>query len=96
MAAWPRPAAKPWRVCSFRGFEPPDESWSKLPHALVEALRLVKTIQERKVVLYVLRHTWGFQEFGQVKRISSDEFIHGRRRRDGTRLDDGTGLVTNS
>jgi len=34
-------------------------------------------------VLYILRHTWGFQDTS--KRITSDEFEHGRKRIDGTR-----------
>jgi DNA-binding PadR family transcriptional regulator len=74
----------------FNGFEPPTENWSKLPHQFIDALPLVETIGEMKVILYILRHTWGFQD--DEKKITLDEFANGRRRRDRTRLDNGTGL----
>ena len=74
----------------FEGFTDPVENWSKLPHSLIAALPLIQTVAELKVILYVLRHTWGYHE--TERRISLDEFEHGRHRRDGTRLDPGTGL----
>lgn len=74
----------------FSGFEYPRENWSKLPHALINALPIFETKGELCVVLYVLRHTWGFGE--AYRRITLDEFEHGRRRRDGTRLDAGVGM----
>jgi len=75
---------------TFSGFAPPVENWSKLPHELIDALPLIETIGEMKVILYVLRHTWGYQD--EEKRITLDEFCDGRKRRDGSRLDNGTGL----
>jgi hypothetical protein len=75
---------------TFAGFPDPQENWSKLPHALIEALPLIETAGEVKVILYILRHTWGYQD--EEKRITVDEFMNGRRRRDGSRIDDGTGL----
>jgi hypothetical protein len=77
---------------TFRGFTHPEQNWSRLPHQLIDALPEFTTLSELAVVLYVLRHTWGYQEFGRVKRISLDEFQHGRKRKGGTRLDQGTGL----
>jgi DNA-binding PadR family transcriptional regulator len=53
-------------------------------------------LAELKVVEYVLRHTWGYQEYDISKRISIDEFMHGRRRTDGSRIDQGTGLSNRS
>lgn len=44
------------------------------------------------MVLYLFRHTWGFQEFDKPKKLTTDEFMKGRKKKDGTRLDDGTGL----
>jgi len=44
----------------------------------------------------VLRHTWGYREFGIKKHITVDEFIRGRKRRDGSRMDRGTGLAEQS
>jgi len=74
----------------FAGFEVPKENWSKLPHVMVEALPLVSSMAELKVILYVLRHTWGYQE--EERRISVDEFMNGRKQRKGGRIDGGTGL----
>lgn len=42
-------------------------------------------------MLYVLRHTYGYHETAP-KAITLEEFQHGRKRRDGTRIDAGTGL----
>lgn len=75
---------------TFQGFGTPEENWSKLPHTLIAALSLIETVSELKVILYILRHTWGYHE--TEKRISLDEFANGRKRRGGERLDDGTGL----
>ena len=76
----------------FPGFQKPDRNWSKLPHALIEALSIIETVGELKVILYVLRHTWGYQEYDSTKRITTDEFQNGRKHRDGSRMDNGTGL----
>jgi hypothetical protein len=78
-------------VGEFEGFESPEENWSKLPHALIEALPIIETVSEFKVITYILRHTWGFKD--EEKRITLDEFANGRKRKDGTRLDSGTGLT---
>ena len=74
----------------FPGFPIPRENWSKLPHVFIEALPTIKTVGELKCILYILRHTWGFQD--KDKKITVDEFMHGRKRRNRTRLDGGTGL----
>jgi len=76
----------------FYGFPLPEQNWSKLPHLMIDALPLVTSMSELKVILYILRHTWGFQEFGLDKKITVDEFIDGRKRKDRTRMDHGTGL----
>lgn len=76
----------------FGGFDIPKQNYSKLPHALIELLPVIDTVAELKVVLYTLRHTWGFAEYGKPKKITIDEFCLGRKRRDGSRIDGGTGL----
>jgi len=78
----------------FPGFDPPTENWSKLPHALIESLPAIETVSELKVILYILRHTWGFQE--DQRRISVDEFANGRRKKNSGRVDGGTGLSVNA
>jgi len=79
----------------FPGFDPPDGHWSKMPHSFIETLYARNSLAEVKVILYVLRHTWGFQEYKKGRRITLDEFANGRRRDDGTRIDNGTGLCRN-
>ena len=88
---------------TFQGFRPPTENWSKLPHELINALPLIETIGEMKVILYVLRHTWGYQD--DEKRISLDEFQNGRKHShrylkrhpdSPPRIDNGTGLSVNT
>ena len=74
----------------FEGFGDPQENWSKLPHDLIAQLPEIETIGEMKVILYVLRHTWGYQD--NAKKITMDEFANGRKKRDGSRIDSGTGL----
>ena len=72
------------------------DGWTKLPHALIDRLPLITTTAELKVILYVLRHTWGFQDYEGGRRMTLDEFAHGRKRRDGSRMDGGTGLSRNA
>jgi hypothetical protein len=78
----------------FPGFWHPDEQqgFTQLPHELIDLLPRIKSLTELKVILYIFRHTWGFHEFDTLKKITTDEFISGRKRKDGTRLDQGTGL----
>jgi len=83
-------------MSNFSGWGTPHENWCKMPHALIDALPIMETEAEIKVVLYVLRHTWGYQDFIGAKRITMDEFQYGRRRMDGSRIDGGTGLTINS
>jgi hypothetical protein len=74
------------------GFDVPHRNWFKLPHAWTDLTAQMRSRAEQKVVEYVLRHTWGYQEYGGLKRITLGEFAHGRRRADGTRLDRGIGM----
>jgi hypothetical protein len=78
----------------FNGFVPPTQNWSKLPHQLIDALHLIETEAEIKVILYILRHTWGYHD--EEKKITMDEFCNGRKRQNGTRIDNGTGLTKNA
>lgn len=76
----------------FRGFERPRQNYFKMPNHWTDLTSEMGSIAELKVVEYVLKHTWGYQEFGIAKRISLTEFMFGRRRIDGSRMDKGTGL----
>ena len=72
----------------------PQENWSKLPHQFIDLLPEINTLSELKIIIYTLRHTWGYGDISKV--ISQDEYMNGRKRADGTRIDGGTGLARNS
>ena len=76
----------------FSGFERPEANYFRMPNNWTDITAGISSIAELKVVEYILRHTWGYQEYGIKKHITIDEFVHGRRRADGSRLDLGTGL----
>jgi hypothetical protein len=80
----------------FKGFDKPEQNYSKLPHSFIAQLPVIDTLAELKVVLYLLRHTWGFSEYGKPKKITTDEFMNGRKKSNGERMDGGTGLSNNS
>ena len=81
---------------TFEGFVPPTKNYFPVPNNWIDICAHIRDISELKVIQYVIRHTWGFHEFGICKTISVDEFMHGRRRQDQTRMDEGTGLSEQS
>lgn len=83
-------------MSDFKGFQKPSQNYSKLPHDLIDNLPEIDSLAELKVVLYILRHTWGFSEYDKPKKMTTDEFANGRKRKDGSRMDGGTGLAANS
>lgn len=89
----PASAAATPPTTQFAGFDLPEQNWFKMPRIWTDITADISSLAELKVVEYVLKHTWGFQEYGIAKHITTDEFMHGRRRADGTRLDRGTGLT---
>lgn len=80
----------------FSGFDLPEQNWFRMPNNWTDITAGMKSLAELKIIEYVLRHTWGYQEYGISKRISIDEFMHGRRRQEGSRMDRGTGLSRQS
>lgn len=74
------------------GFSMPDKNFTRVPNDFVEILALIDNMAELKVVLYAMRHTWGFQEYNEHKKITTDEFMHGRKLKNRERMDSGTGL----
>ncbi|HEY0756769.1 MAG TPA: hypothetical protein VGD98_22650 [Ktedonobacteraceae bacterium] len=74
------------------GFTQPTRDFFHFPNSWMYLLADLTSLAEIKILLYVMRHTWGYQEYGPTKAITLDEFMHGRKRRDGTRMDTGTGL----
>lgn len=76
----------------FAGFDEPHENWFKTPWDWTDITFDIDNIAELKCVQYVLKHTWGYKEYRKKKRITIDEFVQGRKKKDGSRLDKGTGL----
>jgi len=77
---------------TFSGFDTTQQGWFDVPNEWIDICAEISSLAELKVVQYVMRHTCGGQEYGIRKRISIDEFMNGCRRRDGQRMDKGTGL----
>jgi len=76
----------------FQGFDVPRQNYFKVPNNWTDITASMRSWSEHKVVEYVLRHTWGYSEYGKQKRITLDEFENGRKRRDGIRMDRGIGM----
>src|SRR5436189_3283189 len=76
----------------FQGFSKPEANFFRLPNEWTDITATITSLAEMKLVEYVLKHTWGYSEFDMVKKITTDEFMYGRKRKDGTRIDEGTGL----
>ncbi len=78
---------------TFDGFIPPTKNFFHMPNEWINICARITNLAELKVVQYVLRHTWGYREYdGKPKPITVDEFMNGRKKSDGSRIDDGTGL----
>jgi hypothetical protein len=77
---------------SFVGFNKPETNFFRLPNEWTDITAQVTSLAELKLVEYVLKHTWGYSEFDMVKKITTDEFMSGRKRKSGERIDNGTGL----
>src|SRR5438874_7685485 len=70
----------------------PEANFFRLPNEWTDITASLTSLAEMKLVEYVLKHTWGYSEFDVVKKITTDEFMYGRKKKDGTRIDRGTGL----
>jgi hypothetical protein len=80
----------------FQGFNKPEANFFRLPNEWTDITAHITSLAEMKVVEYVLRHTWGYSEYDIVKKITTDEFMHGGKGKDGNRIDSGTGLSNKS
>src|SRR5205085_7796297 len=72
----------------FRGFRSPN--YTMVPDELFDELLVDLSGAELKVLLYVIRRTFGFKKGSD--RISKAQLEKGIQRSDGTILDRGTGL----
>ena len=80
----------------FAGFSTPEANFFRLPNEWTDITAKVTSLAEMKLVEYVLKHTWGYSEFDMVKKITTDEFMSGRKKKNGERVDIGTGLSNKS
>lgn len=76
----------------FAGFPQPTKNFFSVPNNMINIIAHITNLAELKILLYVIRHTWGYHEFGTPKAITNDEFMHGRKHADGSRMDEGTRL----
>lgn len=80
----------------FAGFRKPDSEFFRLPNEWTDITAEIDNLAELKIIEYILRHTWGFQNYEDLLEITIDEFMHGRKRVDSGRMDKGTGLSKQS
>lgn len=82
----------------FTGFPEPTANWYRLPNTWFDDWHLIRTETGRtriaslvKVTEYVIKHSWGYQNYRDPVRLSWSDFLDGRQRY-GKRTDHGTGL----
>ena len=71
----------------FRGYRMP--GYTQIPDQLLDEQLHILTHAELKVLLYIMRHTFGYKRDGD--HLSARQIAEGISRRDGTRVDCGTG-----
>ncbi len=83
---------------TFEGFPEPTTSWYRLPNTWFADWQEIRAKTGRvritslvKVTEYVIKHSWGYQNYREPVRISWNDFLKGRRRY-GKRVDRGIGL----
>ncbi len=72
----------------FAGFQNPN--YTLVPDEVFDELLSILSGGELKVLLYIIRRTFGFKK--DSDNISLSQMLHGIARRDGTHLDHGAGL----
>lgn len=58
-------------MTEFTGFPSPTRNFFSLPNEMINIIASIKNLAELKVIIYVIRHTWGFHEYGIAKAIST-------------------------
>jgi hypothetical protein len=73
---------------TFPGFEP--SNTTPVPDVFFDELMTILSDAELRVLLYIIRRTWGFKKATDA--ISFNQFIKGIKTRDGKQLDKGCGV----
>lgn len=60
------------------GLPSPESNFHPIPNDWIDIIAQMTTLAEVKVVNYLLRHTWGFQERDLPLHLTVDEFVNGR------------------
>ena len=91
---------------SFQGFEIPQSNFFYMPREWlkIRAKYVKKCPSMIFVIEYILAHTWGWtyrDDDGNIvheqkRLLSRDDFVNGRKKKDGSRYDNGTGLSESS
>src|SRR4051795_10525273 len=76
----------------FEGFSSPNTT--PVPDVLFDELLLRLDNAELRVLLYIIRRTYGFKR--NTDDIAISQMVHGIRKKDGTILDRGTGMSKGS
>src|SRR5213595_3815784 len=87
----PKSSSEP-SVYKFGGFQRPN--YTSVPDEVFDELLFELTGSELKVLLYIIRRTFGFKR--DSDNISLKQMVAGIRTRDGRTLDRGTGLSKKS
>lgn len=77
----------PW-LTEWDGFE--DPNFTPIPDSFFDLLLTLLTDVEVRVLLYIMRRTYGFKKAADS--ISLSQIVNGITKRDGTRLDRGAGV----
>ena len=79
-----------WQIINFcNGFDQPHRNYYWVPKQL-DYLMSILTGAELKILLYIVRHTWGYNKIDDI--ISYSQFSKGITSRQGDIVDYGTGL----
>jgi len=86
----------------FIGFSKPKTSYYRLPNQWHSSLQILLTrytsraIAPIKVLEYIIKHTWGVQNFSEPIALTISEIRNGKKTRRGYHIDRGTQLSENS
>lgn len=80
----------------FRKISKTSKHFYNVPNEWTDVVAEIDNLAELKVIEYIMRHTWGFKEYGGFKHITTDEFMHGRKKGNKGRMDNGTKLSNRS
>ncbi len=87
----------------FPGFTRPESNYYRLPNdwfdiwqkarrTLADGNRPARIVAPLKVVEYIIKHSWGWQNFSEPIRLTRAELRQGRQNKKHKQLDRGTGL----